>query len=443
MALLRAALVLASVAPALVAGHGAMTFPKPRNSYDGELQPWSSWGYPCDATHKNENCSIAGVVGVDGKHYAQIGGACSISAHKPGAKGALNASNGQSCYWFSNGCTVGCEKCDGTTSHVGHGSQHFLYKGMDMNALRANKVTIPNPFSPAPGDLVIDPKSTGGISIVQGCAPNARNGQKATICASSLRTVNTQAECGSVPDDYTYYSPWRHPGSAPMIDPCGSAGGRLPGQPTGAAGAQFRNTSLTKEGDLGSKLPAMPSQATWKAGASHEVGWTLAANHGGGYAYRMAPADGPLTEKTFGKTPLDFVGDSILRWGGDRSTQLAFNSSERGWETDQGTVPVGSTWRKNPIPPGLWEREGPTFNPVCTESKACIDSYTLHQGGTEAYDLCKCSGLGEQLSTSLEVVDRVLVPKGATPGKYVLQWRWDCEESDQVWASCSDVTIVA
>ena len=170
---------------------------------------------------------------------------------------------------------------------------------------------------------------------------------------------------------------------------------------------------------------------------------TLAANHGGGYAYRMAPADGPLTEKTFGKTPLDFVGDSILRWGGDRSTQLAFNSSERGWETDQGTVPVGSTWRKNPIPPGLWEREGPTFNPVCTESKACIDSYTLHQGGTEAYDLCKCSGLGEQLSTSLEVVDRVLVPKGATPGKYVLQWRWDCEESDQVWASCSDVTIVA
>ena len=97
---------------------------------------------------------------------------------------------------------------------------------------------------------------------------------------------------------------------------------------------------------------------------------------------------------------------------------------------------------KNPIPPGLWVREGPTFDPVCAESQACLDSYTLHEGGTESYGLCKCSGLGEQLSTSLEVVDRVVVPKGAAPGRYVLQWRWDCEESDQVWAGCSDITVI-
>jgi len=24
-------------------GHGAMTFPKPRNSLDGELSPWTNW----------------------------------------------------------------------------------------------------------------------------------------------------------------------------------------------------------------------------------------------------------------------------------------------------------------------------------------------------------------------------------------------------------------
>ena len=52
----------------------------------------------------------------------------------------------------------------------------------------------------------------------------------------------------------------------------------------GASGAQYRNTSLTKQGDLGSELPPMTSQATWKAGGSYEVGWTVAANHGGGYA---------------------------------------------------------------------------------------------------------------------------------------------------------------
>ena len=39
------------------------------------------------------------------------------------------------------------------------------------------------------------------------------------------------------------------------------------------------------------------------------MGWTVAANHGGGYAYRLAPADAPLTEETFRKMPLDFVGN--------------------------------------------------------------------------------------------------------------------------------------
>eukprot|EP01047_Picozoa_sp_COSAG01_P103574 COSAG01_NODE_33018_length_571_cov_1.305085_1_plen_71_part_10 len=50
-----------------------------------------------------------------------------------------------------------------------------------------------------------------------------------------------------------------------------------------------------------------------------------ALQHGGGYSYRMAPADGPLTEETFGKMALAFVGNSTLRWDGDRSTQVTFN----------------------------------------------------------------------------------------------------------------------
>ncbi len=70
------------------------------------------------------------------------------------------------------------------------------------------------------------------------------------------------------------------------------------------------------------------------------------------YAYRIAPADGPLDEVAFRKQALDFEGDSILRWGGVRSTELRFNTTELGWETNVGTVPAGSTWRKNPIPSG-------------------------------------------------------------------------------------------
>ena len=99
--------------------------------------------------------------------------------------------------------------------------------------------------------------------------------------------------------------------------------------------------------------------------------WIL-KDHGGGYAYRLAPGDGPLTEEEFRKTPLNFVGLSALRWDGDKAMQETFNTTELGtsryrrsvwlsqlltavhipigWETDRGTIPEGSTWRKVPIP---------------------------------------------------------------------------------------------
>ena len=40
------------------------------------------------------------------------------------------------------------------------------------------------------------------------------------------------------------------------------------------------------------------------------------------------------------------------------------------------------------------------------------------------------------------VSDRVIIPATLAPGKYVLSWRWDCEETAQVWQSCADVNIL-
>jgi len=199
---------------------------------------------------------------------------------------------------------------------------------------------------------------------------------------------------------------------------------------------------LAKEGDRGSDLPAMSAQAVWQLGGVYEVGWTVMANHGGGYAYRLAPADGPLTEAVFQKNALDFVGDSVLRWDGDNTTQIQFSPKERGWETNVGTRPAGSTWRKNPIPTVLWEREGPSFAPVCEESEECR-KYATVATFQETPGVCKCSGHsnGGPLLPNLEIVDVVAIPRDLRPGRYVLQWRWDCEESDQVWASCSDVVL--
>lgn len=365
-------------------------------------------------------------------------GSCPISAHN-GKLNALNASNGQSCYWFSNGCAIGCDVCDGTNNHIGHGNQQFLFQGMTSKELLEKNITIDNPWNPKRGDMVLDPKTTGSLNVRPNCDLSPRT--VATVCDPRLRTVNTQAECGS-PEDIYYYSPWRAPGSAPVIDACGAAGGRFPGQGTGGAGAQFQNSSLAKAGDVGSRLPAMPPQAAWRAGALVEVGWTIMAHHGGGYAYRLCPKGADLSEACFQKMPLKFEGLSALRWDGDRTAQLEFNASARGWETSMGTVPAGSTWRKTPIPTILWEREGPSFDPVCDESEACRAAATAGHG---TQGVCRCSGHsnGGPLLPNLEMVDTVRIPATIASGDYVLQFRWDCEETDQVWAQCSDVRISA
>ena len=57
----------------------------------------------------------------------------------------------RSCYWFSNGCTIGCDKCDGSQNHVGHGDQEFLYRGMSIPTMRRLNLTIDDPWTPPPG----------------------------------------------------------------------------------------------------------------------------------------------------------------------------------------------------------------------------------------------------------------------------------------------------
>merc|ERR1712060_1032562 len=100
-------------------------------------------------------------------------------------------------------------------------------------------------------------------------------------------------------------------------------------------------------------------------------------------------------------------------------------------------------WAKNPIPraPWQWDQTGASFEPVCEESETCKLSTRASPPG-----VCRCSGTvhhGAQLLPNLEIVDVLKIPSDLTPGRYVLGWRWDSEETDQVWASCSDVTITA
>ena len=40
------------------------------------------------------------------------------------------------------------------------------------------------------------------------------------------------------------------------------------------------------------------------------------------------------------------------------------------------------------------------------------------------------------------IVDALRLPASLKTGHWVLGWRWDCEETAQVWMACADVTIV-
>ena len=176
----------------------------------------------------------------------------------------------------------------------------------------------------------------------------------------------------------------------------------------------------------------MPTGTVLTAGGTTEVGWTIKAWHGGGYQYRIAPASGPLNEEVFQKTPLEFVGNSSLRWGGEGGRRVYFNSTERGWEA-RGVE--GAIWRKNPLPRGPWDWKiyGPSFEPVCEEPATCANGHSMNPGGISP---CKCSGSGvcalpghnESNCADLpqmEVVDTVRIPENLPPGDYVLGWRWE------------------
>merc|ERR1712110_224563 len=60
---------------------------------------------------------------------------------------------------------------------------------------------------------------------------------------------------------------------------------------------------------------------------------------------------------------------------------------------------------------------------------------TMFEAGFDQFTQGFLVGSGNKFS----VMDEVQVPNKL--GEYVLSWRWDCEETDQVWNSCADIVI--
>jgi len=327
-------------------------------------------GFVWLAVHHGRDCSSVPAVA-----YKMRAGVCTqfpVSGRTYWTGGC----EGYACMWFSQGCTIGCPACTGETDSF-------------RNLCGSSK--------------------------------------QPTVTEPKFRTFNRYRK--DKQGDWTASHPWRAPGNAPVLDACGMAGGfrRNNEGPGGHPPPGHR------WGDRGSELSS-PERTVWTAGSTAEVSWGIAANHGGGYQYRLCPKSEPLTEACFQRTPLPFADETqVLRLANGTSVKIS------GTFVSSGTLPEGSTWAMNPVPacaeaiPGTYGHpcDSPQFPPPpgCDETCWGDSDETVRSGHRHAV-----------LPT---IVDRLRIPATIPQGDYVLGWRWDCEQTPQVWSSCSDVTIVS
>jgi len=315
--------------------------------------------------------------------------------------------NGQADFWYSQGCFIGCPTCD----HLSGRRQ------TDLCGL----------------------------------------GKKATL-PDYARSTNRNATRFSDLDIYQH-NPWSAPGSAPVADPCGLAGGSPWAWNRGEAG-NYVNTTHAVHGQKGSTLPRMPTGVQWKIGGEAEVTWQVRNNHGGGYSYRLCPADVLLSEECFQDHPLDFVANRSGLLFADGSHQLI-----QPVHVNVGTEPSGSTWARIPVAPtklGPMCIAGPNDDPNAPHSCAAKNNPKDDCGCTQCpqtpgSDCSRCSNCyttpgfapymheGQPVSGVGPVVgieDAVRVPADLAPGKYVLGFRYDCEATAQVWSNCADIELI-
>jgi hypothetical protein len=188
-------------------------------------------------------------------------------------------------------------------------------------------------------------------------------------------------------------------------------------------------------------------------------------NHGGGYQYRLCPAEKmPCTEQDFQQIPLDFVRSShAIMWNNGTLFPIPGKFVD---DSVCAVVPKGSTWARNPVPRIHTDNVGmayvgnclqthgifPSQDDYCSPNKddcqqfptPCPDQEGVAPG--EMGNWYMSNGVNESAVPDRNthegacsgdwtlgmISDEVVIPKTLTPGKYVLSWRWDCEETAQV-----------
>lgn len=191
----------------------------------------------------------------------------------------------------------------------------------------------------------------------------------------------------------------------------------------------------------------------WVSGSTQEVSWSIFANHGGGYSYRLCPRSEKITEACFQRTPLQFVGNaSWIQFSNSTANRTAIPAVR----TSIGTNPPGSQWTRNPIPacddegsdsPPVGWCGGPQFEAPLQDTIPRNSKY-MTKGGLYGFGPGTWPQTSEEVDFWTErfnfnIVDIVSIPADLPAGDYMLGWRWDSEQTSQVWQNCADITIAS
>jgi len=256
------------------------------------------------------------------------------------------------------------------------------------------------------------------------------------------------------PDIYAR-NPWRSPGAAPIFSPCGVAGGNPHGCPVGAPPGTGWCPGYGYSYGPNAEHLRFPGVVTtyWTIGSSAEVAWAMSANHGGGYSYRLCkvPEKGvsEITEECFQQGVLAFDGDEQwIQYGMDRNSRIGFRANR----TRVGTYPIGSQWTKVPIPACNSPRGGyydaapgcpnGTQFPPPSDGLLGFGTNNAHSYGDSTVWPVPDATKKDMFMFHFSLVDRVVIPASMSPGRYVLSFRWDVEQTPQVWTTCASVRLV-
>lgn len=241
------------------------------------------------------------------------------------------------------------------------------------------------------------------------------------------------------------HNPWFAPGTAPVFGGgCGIDGGNPHGCPNGNPKDDGCAPGGYGHGPDGRSLPGNTKPTEWKAGDVVEVAWGIEANHGGGYQYRLCPYNKSvpkmvaITEECFQQTPLRFVGDSSwAQFREKESSRIEFKANR----TSVGTMPAGSQWTKNPIPACAGPGGGSRSHEYLPWDGHCKGGYQFPPPAPGLFGFWGFDPLFQPRGQEFSIVDKVQVPSDLPAGDYVLSLRFDCEQTAQVWNSCSDIHI--